>query len=131
MPRLLSCPSGCRLGRFEALNAPLFVDSTGRYVEHDARQAAYVCAECGSIAIDIAAAMREAETRDETEPPTLVCPGCGTEMLPPDDDPLATLVECPVCETRFTLEEGTPRLHDPGGSPGDGANGAHSPGAGA
>ena len=124
MARLLTCPTGCAPGRFEALNAPLFVDASGRYVDHDARRAAYVCAECGSVAIDLAAAMSEAETRDGPEAATLVCPACGTEMLPPDDDPLATLVECPACEVRFAVEEGTPRLHGTGGAPTDGSNGA-------
>ena len=108
---MLSCPNRCERRRFEALNAPLYVDPSGRYVEHDASQAAYVCVECGSVAVDIAAAMREAETRPEAEEQTLVCPGCGTEMLPPEDEPLAAVVECPACETRFTFEEGSPSLH--------------------
>jgi hypothetical protein len=32
-------------------------------------------------------------------------------MLPPLDDELAPFVECPICETRFALEEGMPHLH--------------------
>lgn len=112
MTRMLTCPAGCAAHRFEALNAPLFVDSAGRYMDHEASQAAYVCAECGSVAIDLAAARREAQSRGrEAEPSTLVCPGCDTEMLPPEDDPEAALVECPVCGTRFSLDEGRPRLH--------------------
>ena len=111
---MLSCPNRCDARRFEALNAPLYVDPSGRYLEHDASQAAYLCAECGSVAVDIAAAMREAESPDEVEPATLTCPGCGAEMLPPEDDPLADLVECPVCESRFSVEEGTPAIHGGG-----------------
>ena len=114
--RMLSCPNRCDTRRFEALNAPLYVDPSGRYVEHDSSHAAYVCAECGSVAVDIAAAMREAERPRDVEPATLVCPGCGTEMLPPEGDPLAAIVECPVCETRFTIEEGSPSLHGHGAS---------------
>ena len=121
MTRMLTCPNRCDIRRFEALNAPLYVDSSGRYLEHDAAQAAYVCAECGSVAVDIAAAMREAEAPRDAEPQTLVCPGCGTEMLPPEDDPLAAVVECPVCETRFTFEEGSPSLHGRAAPGDDGA----------
>lgn len=121
MTRMLTCPNNCDARRFEALNAPLYVDAAGLYIEHDSRQAAYVCAECGSVAIDVAAAMREAERPREADPQTLVCPGCGTEMLPPEDEPLAAMMECPVCETRFTIEEGTPTLHGhPASRDGDG-----------
>lgn len=121
---MLVCPNRCDARRFEALNAPLYVDPAGRYIEHDARQAAYVCAECGSVAVDIAAAMREAEAPRDADPQTLVCPGCGAEMLPPEDDPLAGMVECPMCDTRFTIEEGSPTLHGhPTARNGDGANG--------
>jgi len=41
----------------------------------------------------------------------LICPSCGMRLLPPLDDPLAMLIECPACETRFEVEEGMPRLH--------------------
>jgi hypothetical protein len=34
--------------------------------------------------------------------------------LPPEDDPLASLVECPMCGQRFSPEEGTPHLHGGG-----------------
>jgi uncharacterized protein YbaR (Trm112 family) len=37
-------------------------------------------------------------------------------LLPPEDDPLASVIECPACETRFEVEEGMPHLlGDPGG----------------
>jgi uncharacterized protein YbaR (Trm112 family) len=38
-------------------------------------------------------------------------------LLPPEDDPLASVIECPACETRFEIDEGMPRLH---GEPGNG-----------
>lgn len=110
-PGHLACPNGCPEGRFEALNAPLLVDSAGRYVGHDDSAATYVCAVCQSVAIDVAAAAREMRRRGEERVVTLTCPSCGLRMLPPEDDPLATVVECPACETRFDVEEGQARLH--------------------
>ncbi|MHB8717604.1 MAG: hypothetical protein ACYDAC_01760 [Candidatus Dormibacteria bacterium] len=114
-PGNLACPNGCPEGRFVALNAPLFVDSAGTYVGHDAGRATYVCAVCDSVAIDIAAVAREMELRgDAGAPPGLVCPVCGISMLPPEDDPLAPLLECPACAARFAVEEGLRRLHGGG-----------------
>jgi DNA-directed RNA polymerase subunit RPC12/RpoP len=112
--RDLQCPNGCSPARFEALNAPLFVDSRGRYLDHDTRHATYVCATCASVAIDVAAAAREMARDRSAAPLTLICPACAAEMLPPEDDPLATHVECPACGVQFAIEEGLPRLH--GGS---------------
>ncbi len=114
----LQCPNGCDAARFEALNAELIVDRAGRYVEHHAKAATYVCASCQAIAIDIAGAAREMRAGDEHVPETVTCPACGLEMLPPEDDPFASLLECPACETRFSVEEGMSHLH--GG--GDGAS---------
>ncbi len=110
-PGHLACPNNCAEGRFEALNAPMFVDRSGRYAGHDDRAATYVCAVCQSVAVDVAAAAREMHRRGDEPSVTLTCPGCGTRLLPPEDDPLATLIECPACETRFEVEEGTRRLH--------------------
>ncbi|HYA00591.1 MAG TPA: hypothetical protein VEK76_09600 [Candidatus Binatia bacterium] len=112
----LQCPNGCSGGRFEALNAPLIVDSQRRYLEHDDSRATFVCAECQSVAVDLAEAARAMRRDAELEPPILVCPHCAAEMLPPLDDELAAYVECPICETRFAIEEGMRRLHE-GGSP--------------
>jgi DNA-directed RNA polymerase subunit RPC12/RpoP len=109
--RDLRCPGGCTGGRFEALNAPLYVDSRARYLEHDDSLATFVCAECQAIAVDIAAAAAAMRRDAEVQPPVLVCPQCGTQMLPPLDDELAPYVECPMCETRFAVEEGMPHLH--------------------
>ena len=89
----------------------MFVDRAGRYAGHDASRATYVCAVCQSVAVDVAAAAREMQRRDEQHVPTITCPACGLQMLPPEDDPLATVIECPACETRFSVEEGTERLH--------------------
>lgn len=110
-PGHLACPNDCPEGRFEALNAVLFVDRSGRYAGHDAGQATYVCAVCQSVAIDVAAAARELSERGEERAVTLTCPSCGLRMLPPADDPTAPVIECPACETRFDVEEGMPHLH--------------------
>ena len=114
--RQLACINRCEGGRFEALNAPLYVDAAGRYLDHDASRATYVCAVCGSVALDVAAARREMLVEDTPVQPTLTCPACGTQMLPPEDDPLAALLECPMCGQRFTIDEGSTRLHR-GGAP--------------
>jgi len=111
----LQCPSGCDDARFEALNAPLIVDRTGRYVSHDASVATYVCARCQSVAVDLAGAAEQMQYAEERAQITLTCPACGLQMLPPVDDPLAALLECPACETRFAIEEGMTRLHGDGG----------------
>lgn len=89
----------------------MFVDRAGRYTGHDASRATYVCAVCQSVAVDVAAAAREMQRRDDELVVTLTCPMCGMRLLPPEDDPLAAIVECPACETRFEVEEGTERLH--------------------
>lgn len=112
----LQCPHGCEGGRFEALNAPLFVDRQGRYLDHDDSQATFVCAVCQSVAIDTTAVGRAMAIAGEAGVLVLVCPSCGVEMLPPED-PLAAIVECPACETAFTIEEGQPRLHGTGVDP--------------
>jgi hypothetical protein len=113
-PGHLACPNNCPDGRFEALNAPMLVDRTGRYAGHDDSRATYVCAVCQSVAVDVAAAAREMRRNHGERVVTLTCPSCGMRMLPPEDDPMASLVECPACETRFEVEEGTARLHGGG-----------------
>jgi DNA-directed RNA polymerase subunit RPC12/RpoP len=112
-PGHLACPNQCPEGRFEALNAPMFVDRSGRYAGHDDSRATYVCAVCQSVAVDVAAAAREMHRRGDGDERavTLTCPACGMRMLPPEDDPLAPVIECPACENRFEVEEGTRRLH--------------------
>jgi DNA-directed RNA polymerase subunit RPC12/RpoP len=112
MPRRrdLYCPTGCPEGTFEALNAPLIVGRDGAYIRHDDSAATYRCTSCGSIAVDLWAVAREMRRDRVAEPATLTCPACGTMMLPPVDDPLATVVECPACGHQFTLDEGTPHL---------------------
>jgi hypothetical protein len=117
--RDLWCPAQCEEGRFEALNAPLIVGRDGRYLSHDDRRATYVCAVCGGVAIDLAAAARQMREEDAPAMVTLTCPACAAVMLPPEDDPLASLMECPQCGQQFTPDEGTLRLH--GGGLGDAA----------
>lgn len=108
--RDLQCPNGCEPRLFEALNAIVLVDARGRQVRLQTDRSTFVCATCRSVAIDLAAVAEEMAADAEPTPQVLVCPGCRLEMLPPEDDPFATLVECPECGTRFTLEEGMPRL---------------------
>ena len=110
----LQCPNRCSGGRFEALNAPLYVDAGRRYLGHDDSRATFVCTECQAVAVDLAEVAEEMRREAEPEPRLLVCPHCGTEMLPPLEDELAPYVECPICETRFAVEEGIRRLHGGG-----------------
>jgi len=117
--RDLTCPHGCTGGRFEAINAPVYVDSRGRYLEHQDGMATFVCAECAAVAVDLAEVGRAMRRDAELLPQVLVCPRCGAEMLPPLDDELAAYVECPICETRFALEEGMPHLHGMGAEGGE------------
>lgn len=120
--RDLHCPAGCPDGRFEVLNAAVVVDRAGRYLEHDAGAATYVCVSCRSVAVDLAAAAREMRAAHSADTgPLLTCPRCSAQMLPPEDDPLAPQVECPLCGEHFAVEEGMRSLH--GGVPldGDGA----------
>ncbi|MGH7609170.1 MAG: hypothetical protein ACREOD_04400 [Candidatus Dormibacteria bacterium] len=90
----------------------MFVDRTGGYLDHDDRSASFRCAECQTLAIDLAEAARAAAREDRSAPtPTLRCPGCGLRMLPPEEvqaggDELA----CPECGLIFSLEEGSPSL---------------------
>lgn len=109
--RHLVCPSGCRSGRFELLGAPVFVDSTGRYLEHRDGEASFRCSECQAIAIDLAAVAgeRARESRRATAF-TLQCPGCGERLLPPADHDPSSELECPGCGIFFSFEEGSRSL---------------------
>lgn len=120
----LHCPNGCDGGVFEALNAQLLVDRTGRYLRHRSQGTTYVCAVCESVAVDLASAAREMHRRTQVGQMTLRCPACGLEMLPPEDDAFADIVECPACETRFGIEEGMQSLHGGGRDHGDDDEGA-------
>ncbi|HEX6538774.1 MAG TPA: hypothetical protein VF155_06320 [Candidatus Dormibacteraeota bacterium] len=112
----LHCPSGCEGGEFELLNAQVIVDRGGRYVRHSAEPPTYVCSSCQSVAVDLAAASRELHSESTVvRPVPLRCPSCGLQLLPPAEEPFAQLLECPACETRFGVEEGTQWLH---GGPG-------------
>ena len=133
MARLdLHCPNNCEGGVFEALNAQLLVDRTGRYLRHRTEATTYVCTVCQSVAVDLARAAREMRRDTTVQPEVLRCPSCGLELLPPEDDAFADLLECPACETRFGIDEGMRSLHGGGaGTPDDGdappGDGAGSP----
>ena len=109
--RHLVCPSGCRGGRFELLGAAVFVDESGHYLEHRDGEAAFRCAECAAIAIDLAAAAR-ARARDTgyAPPATLRCPACSASLRPPEDHEPGADLECPGCGAIFSWEEGSPSL---------------------
>jgi DNA-directed RNA polymerase subunit RPC12/RpoP len=107
----LQCPNGCTVGRFEALNAPVHVDRARRYLDHDDSRATFVCVQCQAVAVDLGEVSRAMRAEGEASTVILVCPNCGTEMLPPIDDTMSAYVECPACEVRFAIEEGMPRLH--------------------
>jgi uncharacterized protein YbaR (Trm112 family) len=110
----LRCSNGCDGGRFEALNAPVYVDQRRRYLDHDDSRATFTCAQCQSVAVDLAEVAAAMRFEEELLPLVLVCPHCGEPMLPPADGELSPYVECPACERRFALEEGMPRLHGTG-----------------
>lgn len=111
----IHCPNGCPHGLFEVLNPTLLVHRDGSYASHDAHRSSYLCVNCRSVAVDLAAAAREMVEDDTADAATLTCPHCAAVMLPPEDDPLASRVECPACEERFFIEEGLPHLHGGGG----------------
>ena len=124
MARLdLHCPNGCEDGVFEVLNAEVLVDRSGAYLRHRAGGATYVCATCQAVAVDLAGVAREMRRETTVHPEVLHCPSCGLELLPPENEPLTQVLECPACETRFGVEEGMRRLL--GGSSGllDGPDG--------
>jgi hypothetical protein len=116
----LRCPSNCPEGLFEALNATLIVNRDGTYAGHEAHGSTFLCVTCRGVAIDLAAAAQEMVNDHAADPVTLTCPACHAVMLPPEDDPLASRVECPSCEQRFFIEEGMPYLHGGGGGGGEG-----------
>jgi len=68
--------------------------------------------------------VREMQRRGDDPPVTLSCPACGMRLLPPEDDPLAPVIECPACETRFDIEEGMAHLHGDGSDDGSAVRGA-------
>ena len=107
----LHCPNGCEGAVFELLNGEVFVDRGGAYLRHRAGAATYVCATCQSVAVDLAGVAREMRREATFQPEVLHCPSCEMELLLPEDEPLAALLECPACETRFGVEEGMRRLH--------------------
>jgi len=109
--RQLVCPYGCQPARFELLGGAVFVDSSGAYLDHQDQLAAFRCATCGAVALDLvsAAAAMARESRYAPEV-SLTCPGCGAVLLPPGDYDEGADMECPECGSVFSLEEGSSRL---------------------
>ncbi len=125
--RQLVCPHGCRPQRFELVGGVVFVDPAGAYASHQDGRASFRCEVCQTVAIDLRAAARAMQRERRTsDPEALRCPGCGGWLLAPEDDPLAAVMECPACATRFEREEGMPHL---GGS-GTGADEEDDPAGG-
>lgn len=89
----------------------MYVDSTGRYLDHRDRAATFRCAECSAVAIDLAAAA-SARARDTgyAEAASLRCPACSARLLPPQDHDPGAELECPSCASIFSWEEGSPSL---------------------
>lgn len=87
------------------------MDSGGRYLDHRDREATFRCAECAAIAIDLAAAA-SARARDTgyAPSPSLRCPVCSAQLLPPEDHDPGAELECPSCGAIFSWEEGSPSL---------------------
>lgn len=108
--RDLHCPNGCPEGRFEALGAVVVVDRRSHLVDVATGASTFVCATCRSVAVDLAAVPVEMAGELEVTRQHLVCPACRLEMLPPEEDPLAPVLQCPGCRAHFTPEEGMPHL---------------------
>ena len=87
------------------------MDTSGHYVTHQDRVATFRCTECQSVAIDLAAAA-SARARDTgyAPSPSLRCPACSAQLLPPEDHDPGAELECPSCGAIFSWEEGSPSL---------------------
>jgi DNA-directed RNA polymerase subunit RPC12/RpoP len=101
----LACPNRCSTNRFELWNASVYVDTSGRYLDHKALDAPlYRCTECGSPAVDlgeVAGAM--AGDRATTDNPAeYACPSCEAFFSAPHDQ---NPVVCPACGQTFPIGE--------------------------
>ncbi len=85
----LVCSQRCGGNLFRALFAEVEVDASGEYQRHRVVQPGYLCLNCGSPAIDLAA-VPEAMNEDEEDE---------TAMTPLD-------VLCPICETMVSVFPG-------------------------
>jgi DNA-directed RNA polymerase subunit RPC12/RpoP len=102
----LACPNRCSTNRFELWNASVYVDTLGRYLEHQASDAAlYRCTECGSPAVDLGEVPGAlAAERAVAENPTreYACPACEALFSAPRDQ---ELIVCPSCGQVFPVAE--------------------------
>jgi rubrerythrin len=92
----LVCSQRCGGRLFRALFAEVDLAATGEYQDHRIVQAAYVCLNCGSPAVDLGEvpAAMQAEAAQDARPVVMaevLCPVCET-MVQLDAD-----LECPNC----------------------------------
>jgi len=92
----LVCSQRCGGRLFRALFAEVDLAATGEYQDHRIMQAAYVCLNCGSPAVDLGEvpAAMQAEAEEDARPVVMaevLCPVCET-MVQLDAD-----LECPNC----------------------------------
>ena len=91
----LKCSNRCGGALFRALFAEVDIDAEGVYQDHIVTQPSYVCLNCGSPALDLAAvpaAMRAEREEDELPPEAeILCPVCESLVVVGGDR------ECPNC----------------------------------
>ena len=99
----LACSNSCGGLLFRALFAEIEIDSGGAYIDHRIVQDAYVCLNCGSVAMDLGQvpeAMAAVEAEDDPLPAELMdvlCPVCETPVsVVPGED-------CPSCGAALEL----------------------------
>ena len=98
----LVCTRRCGGGLFRPVDAEIVVDAAGSYQDHQMLQPSFLCLNCGSPAMDLAAvpeAMAEDEEEEELAPVHMdvLCPMCETRVsvLPGE--------ECPNCGTALEV----------------------------
>jgi DNA-directed RNA polymerase subunit RPC12/RpoP len=100
----LACLNRCSVNRFELWNASVFVDSQGRYLEHEAADGPlYRCVQCGSPAVDLSAvpgAMLQEDVTEQPEEREYACPACEALFAAPRAQ---NPVVCPVCGQTFPV----------------------------
>ncbi len=100
----LACPNRCSVNRFELWNASVFVDTLGRYLDHEAAEGPlYRCTQCGGPAVDLSQvpdAMAEERAARPAETAEYACPACEAMFsAPPGQNP----VVCPACGQTFPV----------------------------
>jgi DNA-directed RNA polymerase subunit RPC12/RpoP len=87
---VLVCSSRCGGKLFRALFAEVEIDASGVYQDHRIAQPGYICLNCGSPALDLAAVPAELEAEARVD----------------EVKPMAADILCPVCETLVQVDEG-------------------------